>query len=601
MRHRLILMLLAALLLCLVLPILGLVALNAGYFHAALVRFLAHQNQREVQVGELRLSLLRHNPLVEATNVTIGNPPWTAPGTMGHIARLRLEFRPLLSLDHSLLSLRIEGADFDLQRAADGNANWQRIDPKKGSGSPLPLLHALAITDTHLKLDDERLHLKFDGQLEAAASGEEKLRLNAQGQLNEHAAELMLEGEPLANVTNSRPYAFTIKEHSSGSQLRADGSLPRPFDLDRLEASFAAQGEDLRDLYFLVGASLPNTGAYKCSGKMSRQGMLTQFQALSCKSGGSDAEGTLSIETQSTGRSLLKGEIKSGYLKMSDLGLKAAGRDPNPNAPPKLFSQVPLVSEAMRRSDSEVTVQIRRLAFTRIELDDVSTELKIDRGRLEVRRFTARLWDGALSGHLSGDANKTPPTEQVEFQLKGGQLEQFKRPDGSVAWTGPLDATVRVNGHGTSVHELAASAEGSAKGYVPQGALREAFAELAGVDLRGIGLSLSKDQREVKVRCAGAKFEVHDGIMKADALVIDSDDVLIRGDGTVALGPETYDLSLHGEPKSLRILKMKTPVKVGGTLLEPKFSIDKNLRSLKLVDTGKAQDVDCRELGAESR
>jgi hypothetical protein len=46
---------------------------------------------------------------------------------------------------------------------------------------------------------------------------------------------------------------------------------------------------------------------------------------------------------------------------------------------------------------------------------------------------------------------------------------------------------------------------------------------------------------------------------------------------------------------------MQTPVKVDGTLLQPKFSIDKNLRTLKLVDTGKAKDVDCKELEAESR
>ncbi|HEY2683640.1 MAG TPA: AsmA family protein [Steroidobacteraceae bacterium] len=601
MRHRLVQILVAALMILVLLPSLALIALNAGYLHAPLLRLLAWQNHRALQAGALRLSLLRHNPLVEAQDVTIGNPPWSAPGTMGHIARLTLEFRPLLSFDHSLLTLRVEGAELDLKRAADGNANWQRSDPGEGSGGPLPFLKNLVLKDTHLQLDDERLHLRFDGKLAVSGSGEEKLHMDAKGRLNEHDVELALDGEPLEHATSARPYAFALEENSSGSHLHADGSLPRPFDLDRLEATFAAKGEDLRDLYFLVGASLPNTGAYRCDGKFWRQGTVTRFDALSCKSGASDVDGALSIETQANGRSLLKGEIKSRVLRMADLGLKAAGRDPNPNAPPKLFSQVHLISEAMRRVDSDVKIQVRRLAFTRIELDEVTAQLKIDRGHIEVPRFAARLWDGALSGHLSGDANKSPPVEAVEFRLQSGQLDQFKRPDGTVPWAGALDASVRVKGHGTSVHEFVSSAEGTASAYVPQGALREAFAELAGVDLRGVGLSFSKNQREVAVRCAGAKFDVRDGVMKADRLLIDSDDVLISGEGTVALGPEAYDLSLHGQPKSLRILKMQTPVKVDGTLLQPKFSIDKNLRTLKLVDTGKAKDVDCKELEAESR
>ena len=601
MRHRLVKLLVAAALVILLTPLLILMALDAGYLHPLLLRLFAWQNDRAVHVGALQLSLLRHNPLIEARDVTIGNPPWSAPGALGHIARLELRFRPLLSFDHTLLSLRVEGADLTLVRAADGHANWQRTDPDHGPGAPLPFLQTLAISGTHLKLNDERLHLRFDGPIEVAAAGDDKLRLQAQGKLNDNAIEFVLTADPLSGARPGQPYRFQVTERSTGSKFTADGSLPRPFDLDRLDARFSAEGADLRDLYYLVGVSLPNTGAYRASGTIARDGASTHFTELSGTSGDSDVGGSLRLETLQNGRTQLSGELKSKHLRMSDLGLQAAGRDPHPRAPAKMFSTVPIVSEAMVRVDSNVRIEIARLSFARVELDELTAELKIDRGHIETPHFSARLWDGVLSGHLSGDANPSPPTERVDFELKGGRLDEFKLADGSVPWGGAMNASVRIGGHGRSVHELVASASGTASAYVPSGSLREAFAELTGVDLRGIGLELSRNQREVKVRCAAAKFEVHDGVMKIRTLTVDSDDVLIRGEGTVALGTETYDLALQGDPKSLRILRIRTPVKVGGTLLEPKFSIDKNLGALKLVESGKARDVDCTNLETEVR
>lgn len=601
MRHRLVKLLVAALLVFMLTPLLAVVALDAGYLHPLLLRFFAWQNDRTVHAGDLQLSLLRHNPRLELKDVTIGNPPWSSPGTLGHIGRLELIFRPLLSFDHTLLSLRVQDADLTLERSADGHANWQRTNPDLGPGAPLPFLNSLNIEGTHLKLDDERLHLRFDGRLEVASKGADKLHLEARGKLNEHPIEFALEADPLAAAKPGQPYHFQVTERSSGSQFTADGTLPRPFDLDRLDTRFSARGADLRDLYYLVGVSLPNTAAYQVSGTFTRAGGSTRFTALSGSSGESDVEGALSLDTEQNGRTLLSGALKSRRLRMGDLGAKAAGRDPNPSAPPKLFSDVPIVSDAMVRVDSNVRIDIARLLFTRLELDDLTADLRIDRGQLKVPHFAARLWDGGLTGELGGDANAAPPTETVAFDLKGGRLDEFKRADGSAPWGGTLDARIQLSGHGRSVHELMASASGTASAVIPKGTLREAFAELAGVDLRGLGLALSRNQREVNVRCAAARFEVRDGVMKVLTLTVDSDDVLISGTGTVALGSEAYNLSLKGEPKSVRILKMRTPVKVGGTLLEPKFSIEKNLGTLKLVDTGKAQDADCASLEAEAR
>jgi hypothetical protein len=50
---------------------------------------------------------------------------------------------------------------------------------------------------------------------------------------------------------------------------------------------------------------------------------------------------------------------------------------------------------------------------------------------------------------------------------------------------------------------------------------------------------------------------------------------------------------LHGEPKHLRILRIKAPVLVQGPLLRPKFSVGVGQSSLQLVNRGTPHDADC--------
>jgi len=56
------------------------------------------------------------------------------------------------------------------------------------------------------------------------------------------------------------------------------------------------------------------------------------------------------------------------------------------------------------------------------------------------------------------------------------------------------------------------------------------------------------------------------------------------------------DVKLHGEPKRLRILRIKAPVLVQGTLLQPKFSVGVAESGLRPVDRGTPHDADCAAL-----
>jgi hypothetical protein len=571
---------------------------NAGLLRSSFIRFVSLQSGRPIEVrGAMHLHLLTRSPRIEAEQVIIGNPPWTEPGVMAEISKLTVAFAPLMSHQSGLRLLKIDTAQLHLTRDQAGRANWQRVDPSKSSGGALPMIGELQVEHTHLTLDDERLHFVYDGDLSVVGpDSAEPLRMEGSGTLNQHAVTFHLKGDALSSAAPDKPYAFDFDERSSGSHFAAHGSLPRGFDLRTVDAKFEANGADLRDLYYLVGVSLPNTGAFRLQGRMARRGSETLFDDLKVVSGQSDVQGRVSLDTQKNGRTLVHVDLSSALLRLADVGLRAAGRDPHPDAPPKLFSDVRLITPAARRVDAAGKYSARRLLLSRVEVSDLSAPFTIEHGLLKAPEVTGHFMGGHFVLNLGADANQRPAHTRIEMTLKDLQLAQIPHKAEPPPYEGSLSLEVHAQGRGDSLHAVAAAADGRLSARVLQGTLRASLAELAGVDLRGLGLTLTGSRREVPVSCAVSDFEIHSGVMDVSRLFIDSELVFISGDGRVLLDPETLDLKLHGEPKELRILRVKAPVMVQGSLLQPKFSIDAADSRLRLVDRGTPRNADCAAL-----
>jgi AsmA family protein len=595
-RHRLIKSVAAAFLLVVVVAAV-LFGSSTGLLRSSFVRFVSWQSGRPIEVrGALHLHLLTRNPRIEAEQVTIGNPPWTKPGITAEVAKLTVTFAPLLSHQSGLSLVRIDTAQLKFMRDSAGHANWQRVDPDKSSDGPFPMIRELELAHTHMTLVDERLHLVFDGDLSVVGpDSAQPLQIEGSGTLNQHAITFRLKGDPLQSAASDKPYTFEFDERSSGSHLTAHGSLPRPFDFGLLDAQFDASGADLRDLHYLVGVSLPNTGTYHLQGHMVLRGSETLFDDLKLVSGQSDVQGRVSLNTQKGGRTLAHADLSSALLRVADVGLRAAGRDPHPDAPPELFSDVKLITPAARRVDAAGKYTARRLLLSQVEVTELSAPFTIERGLITAPDVAGHIMGGSFVLHLEADANQTPARTRIEMTLTGLQLAQIPHKAEPPPYEGSLLMRFHAQGRGDSLHALAAHADGDLSARVFQGIMRASLAEVTGVDWRGLGLTLTGNSRDVSVQCAAADFEIHSGVMQSTRLFIDSEPVFISGEGRVLLESETVDLKLHGEPKRLRILRVKAPLLVQGTMLQPKFSIGVAESGLRLVDRGTPHNADCTE------
>jgi uncharacterized protein involved in outer membrane biogenesis len=578
-------------------------ALDAGYFREPLIRLLAARAGRQIQVGgALDAHFFSLHPRLVAARVTIFNPPWMPSGVTAEIGRMSLVFRiPPIGHAFGIVRLDMQAATFHLVRDATGHANWQMTAPDKNDSGDLTILRVLSIPNAHVVLDDALRNLQFDGtvsaQDESGMGGLQSLRLAGTGQLNGRAASFEIIGDPLATASHKRPYHFAFDERSSGSRLTGHGYLGRPFDFDLLDTSFDAAGANLKDLHFLTGVTLVNTGIYRLSGKLARRGTNSKFSDLVLTSGQSDMQGTVSVES-SSGRPKLGIDLNSKNLRMSDLGERAAGLTPEPETgAPLLLSEAMFDPGMMRRGDAVVTFRAHRVDLGRVSLQEVSAKATIDHGILAVAPLLADVLGGKLIAHVRLDARPEVPAADVNLKISDLQLGQIDHKDSvQPAVEGLLQAQVMITGRGRSIHQVAASANGTVWAVLPHGAIRAALAELTGVDLRGLGLLLSNSTQETPVRCGVARFEAREGTLTAQTLVVDTDPVLITGEGVIHLDSEALDLALRGHPKSVRLFRLRSTVSVRGTLTHPSANILEGKSVLVLIDPGRAKDADCTAL-----
>jgi len=588
----------------LILLVVGLViALDRGYLQGPLVRFFAIRTGREIRVeGPTQMRLFSRSPSLVAERVYIGNPPWTPPGASAEIGKVILVFN---TTRHGLelASVELESATLHLFRDSTGHANWQQANPDIVAAKALPLVRVLRILDAHVLLDDEYRHLKFDGTVSvddaqgyAAAA---PLRIVGTGRLNGRSVNFEVAGDPLKLASRDKPYQFSFTEHSSGSLFAAKGALLQPFDLQAFDAAIEANGADLKDLYYLIGVTLFNTGPYRLSTEIARRGSSTKFSDLLVTFGQSDIHGGASFDTH-RGQSNIEASLNSQMLRLADLGVRAAGREASAEAaPPFLLSDATPNVAALRRIDGTAMYRVRRVDAGRITLDSVTAKVSVDHGALGITLASPQVLQGKLNAQLNIDARNDMPTVQLDLGVSELQVGQYARTAGAAAaLEGPLDLQVALTGRGKSLHQVAASANGTIAATLSHGSVRDSLAELTGIDLRGLGLLAAKNKKLVDIRCGVASFEAHDGTLTAKNMLLDTEPVLIMGEGLVHLDSEALDLVLHGRPKSMRLFQLRSPILIRGTLAHPSIGIQSHNASLVIIDRGKARNADCDSLVA---
>jgi uncharacterized protein involved in outer membrane biogenesis len=225
--------------------------------------------------------------------------------------------------------------------------------------------------------------------------------------------------------------------------------------------------------------------------------------------------------------------------------------------------------------DAEVKFRALSVRSDKLPVRRASVNLSLKDGLLALNDLTFGFPNGQLAGRVAINAKRDIPAVDLDMRMTGARLEQFIPASAGSALEGALIGRARLKGSGKSVHDVAASADGAVTLVVPGGEIREAFAELLGINvIRGLGLLMSEDHQQTEVRCAIADFQARNGVLYAETLLLDTEPVLSQGSGTIDLRTERVDLRLKGKAKEFRLIRLLAPITVQGTLKSPKIGVD---------------------------
>jgi AsmA family protein len=636
----------------LLLLILCLALMDWNAARGPLSRIISRHIERPVSIGHLSVHLLSATPSVDIQDLTIGNPDWAAGGNMVDLPHLHVAaiLSRLLVGRLVLQTLELENPRVSLIQDQNGRANWNlgTNEPKQKRQKPttIPPLRHFALSGGSLKLDDAVHKLTFQGTVAATEqSGRnsdrdaEPFRLEGQGTLNKEPFKLVFEGGALMNIELDHPYRFQTSVDAGQSSVKLRGLIAKPFDLGRMDADIELQGQNLANLYYLTNLALPLTRPYRLSVHAHRDGNHFAFDGIEGKIGDSDIHGKGSVDlAEADGRPKLTVSLTSHSLNLADLGVAVGAGVPEPGdqtgkAPsqipaPKQEPISPLVLptftfqfDRLRAMDAKMDFKAESVQAQKVPIKNVVFGLKLDHGALDIDPLEFQLPEGKLGGMIHLDANAQVPRTSIDLKLSDVHLDQFKPKNSTDAPVeGVMEGRLRIEGSGNSVHAIGAAANGTLSAVITRGQMRAAFAELAGIDVvRGLGLLLTKKDETVPISCGVAEFQLKNGDAQTQQLVVDTQNVIVTGDGHLTLDDEKLDLNLKGEPKKPRFDRLRAPINVRGTLRHPSVSLSTPALAkqgaaavvlgavatpfaaiLAFVDPGLAKSADCADLTKEA-
>jgi uncharacterized protein involved in outer membrane biogenesis len=272
-------------------------------------------------------------PRISAQDITLGNPDWASTPVMVSLKRVQLGISPLPLLQHRVVirGLQLTSPAADLQRLADGRANWELALPQSEGGEQagppwtvdidqigfdqgtVTFTDATLKADVTVQIDPLGKPVSFaevtgtqqpgqaaeppkptapaavqankqqeDPEADQALSQAEQVAPTAERAPRDYVFgwkaagryhDLPFKGEGriggmLAVQDPKQPFPVQAQVEAGRTKVSVAGTLTDPKHMGALNLRLAISGASMSDLYPLTGVALPDTPAYSTDGRL---------------------------------------------------------------------------------------------------------------------------------------------------------------------------------------------------------------------------------------------------------------------------------------------------------------------------------------------
>jgi uncharacterized protein involved in outer membrane biogenesis len=562
-------------------------------------------------------------PRLSARDITIGNPDWASTPSIATVREFIFVLRPLPLLEHRIAipSVVIDSPAAWLERRADGSNNWTfqlKQDPNSPSRWTVDV-DEVVLSRANLSLDDKQMKIELqasadtiggvplydrerDGPLADASSPADAppagsatpdsrygIRWKATGHYNQATINATGKAGSVLSLRDADiPYPIQADARVGATRASIEGTLTNPAHLGALDVNLTLSGDSMASLYALTGIVLPATPPYQTRGRLRARlatgASVFTYDKFTGKVGGSDLSGTLTYQ-QRTPRPLLSGDLVSRQLLFADLapviGADAKGGTRAKDSPvtqpaDKALPVAPFHTERWDSIDADVKFTGQRIVRDQaLPISDLVTHIRLQDGVLLLDPLNFGVAGGNLTTTVRLDGKREPMGAQLDLTARHLKLKAlFPTVQSMKASIGEINGSARMSAAGNSVAALLGTSNGEARLLVENGTISKFLLEAMGLNVGSVVISKLFGDKPVQINCGVSDVAFSDGIARARTFVLDTQDAVITTTGAVDLSSEKLALTVHPDSKGLRILSLRAPLYVGGTMKHPSVSPD---------------------------
>ncbi|MGE4406296.1 AsmA family protein [Pseudomonas sp.] len=579
-------------------------------------------------------------PTLTAEDITLGNAEWGQAPYFIHLDSVAAELRPLALLGKrvSIPAITLGGPSAHLERLADGRANWtfEKLAASDEAADAKPSAWVLDIgtigfDQGSVSLDDPlaRAQLQLNvtplgepvpySQILGAAQGEGRGAGPEPGPATQDyafawSAKGRYAGQPLSGEGRvgdllalqdaALPFPLQVDLRAGKTRVTVEGTLTDPRNLGALDLRLRLSGDSLGNLHPLIGVTLPDTGAYATDGRLRADlqdpdGASFHYRGFNGRIGGSDIHGDLTYVAGAP-RPKLSGELTSNQLRFADLapliGADSEQARQARSATRKQPADKVLPVEAFRTDrwrdmDADVRFVGKRVVHDEaLPIQDLNAHVRLDDGVLRLQPLRFGIAGGRLETDVRLDGQRTPLAGRVRLEARSFRLRQlFPTVAAMQKSLGELSGTADLQGTGNSVAALLGSANGELRLLMNDGTVSRGLMELAGLNVGNYLVGRLFGDEAVQINCAIVDLGMKNGLAEPRLFVLDTENAVINVTGQVDFKSENIDLDVVPRSKGIRIISLRSPLYVRGTLKDPRPGVHAGplaLRSAGLIVLG---------------
>ena len=614
-----------------------LMAWDWNWFKGPIERRVGAITGREFRIeGPLDVDLGRI-VIVRVEDMWLSNAPWSLAPEMGRVDLLRVEvpFWPLLRGERVLRRVDVVRPALLLERNRRGAANWQFREPGGSKTRSTPAkswsFGELRVHDGRLDVRDAPLgtdlRLTVDSSTPQAGEDSVRLLVRGSGRYRGHPFQLVGTADsPVALLERAdAAYRIDFSARAGATRGRVFGALRVPLDPERFVVNSELRGNDLGDLYPLVGLALPSSPPYRIEGLFERNGRVLTLRDLRGKIGDSDVAGVAGVDL-SHDKPMIRADVRSSHLDLDDLGgliglppSIGEGESASPEqraeaerraAGPHLLPTKDYDLRKLASANADFRLDAEDIDAGKWPIDSLEMRLRLRDSILELGPVELGFAGGKIAGDVQLDARRRTIAADADLAIHALDLERMW-PNMNPPNVGRVNGRIDLQGEGNSIAAMLATADGEVQVGMGHGRFSNLLLELAGLDVaESLKFLLGKD-KTVRLRCAYGNFTVEEGLVKTQSMVFDTSDTIMFGEGSMDFDGEKLALELRPQPKDFSPVSLRGPLEIGGTFKDPKFrpqaksllgraaiaaalyAIAPPAALLALIETGPGESIDC--------